>query len=95
MDGCGDIEIKYITREELKAMAPEQKEYLAFSFMQSIANTCHNRPKVCDKKYVKVRHVIFASMCVVCFLVGLGVLQVRYVMPGLIQKAVTAAIVAM
>jgi len=92
MNGCGDIEIKYIPEEVFKNMHPSQKEWITFSFMQSIANTCRNRPKVCDKKYVRVYHVMLATVGVVGALVGLGIIQVQVFMPALIKKAVAAAI---
>jgi len=95
MNGCGDIEIKYTSRDDFSKMPQEQKEWLLFSFMQSIAHTCRHRPENCDKKYVKLRHVVISVSVIVAFLAGLGIVQVKIFMPGLIKTAVASALAAM
>ena len=95
MNSCGDIEIKFLSREQFEKMPPDQQRWLQFEFMQSIAHTCRHRKEDCDRKYVKRSHIIFVTVFLVGVLIGLGVIQVKVFMPSLIKSAVTSAMAAM
>lgn len=92
MANGGDIQFEFIKEQDFKALEPSHREWLLYKGVRSLSFTCHQRPSLCEKKFVRVRHVVFAAGVVVAFLMGAGVIQTQLILPAMIKAAVASII---
>ena len=87
----GDIRFDQIDEKEFKDMDQSHREWLLYKGVWSMSSTCHSRPMECQKKYVRVRHVLLATVFIAGILVGGQVIQMNVIMPRLVRAAIAAA----
>ncbi len=90
MANGGDINLEFIPETEFKSLAPEHREWLLYKSVRSLSFTCHGRPRDCDKKYVRVKHIVYMALFMLGVMVGLGVIQTQIILPYLVKAAIAA-----
>jgi hypothetical protein len=86
----GDIQFEHIKESDFKELSPEHREWLLYKGVRSLSFTCHQRPAQCDKKYVRLRHVVLAAGFMTGVLVGLGVIQTKIILPHVVKAAIAS-----
>jgi len=79
--------------EEIYERSPGTALGLMFKEMRYQRRICLGRPEECNRRFVKVRHVVMAAIGIMGILIGMGYIQIGVLMPGMIKAAVTAAMV--
>jgi hypothetical protein len=88
----GDIQFEHIKESDFKELSPEHREWLLYKGVRSLSFTCHGRPAICDKKYVRLRHVVVASIFMCGVFVGLGVIQAQVILPHIVRAAIASVL---
>jgi len=84
----GDISIENVNQEEFDGWDQRRRDWLIFNTLRSLSHQCKTRPCYCDKKYIGRKHFIYSGILVLGIFLGLGYVQVEWILPHIVRAAI-------